>query len=121
MKLNRGFLLVEVLVALSVLLIGLILISRSFGISLRAVAYSKYYLIATTLLEKKAIDCETKDDLEDGKTNGVFSENEDFSWIQKVTDLDTDSGLKKVELSVSWQKGERNSGNVSLVTYVIKR
>lgn len=120
MKRNRGFLLIEALVSLAILMIGLMFISRAFTVSLRAVAYSRYYLKATTLLEEKAIEVQSKKEIVEGETFGSFDEDKDFSWSQRISPLDADSGLEKVELSVNWQK-QRNKGVVDLVTYIIKR
>jgi type II secretion system protein I len=52
-KHKQGFLLIEVLTALSVLALGLLTVTRSFSVSIQANNYSHEYIIAMILAKGK--------------------------------------------------------------------
>jgi len=106
---NKGFTLVEVMVATAVLSLGTVLIHEAFFISLDSINYCSNYLNVMPWMNEKL--WEAQDNL--GRygtlgttgTGGKFtSGNKDFNWILSYSLKD---GLYKIAVSLSWREGRR--------------
>ena len=122
-KLNRkGSLLVEALLAISILSIGLTLIIQSFLSSVRATVYAADYSLATILLENKMSDLIEKGFIGDSIDEEGFLEgpNEKFRYHLETHNMETQGGsanLNQVKLSILWSSG-RKTNSILLTTYL---
>ena len=104
---RKGYLLVEVLIALSILAIGILAVTRSFSTTIFANAYGKDYLLATMLAEGKLSEVESDPHLSFGITNGDFGGTyADRNWKLEISPAP--ENLAKVILTVSWQRRSRD-------------
>jgi len=106
---NKAFTLLEVMLAVSILSIGLVAVVRSYTTSLHALRVSKDYLVANLLLEEKIWQKQE----EKIRLGGVMPEDQDdkfnspfdnFSYkinFEEEGDLPL---LYKSTFEVSWQK-----------------
>ncbi|MFH1854074.1 MAG: prepilin-type N-terminal cleavage/methylation domain-containing protein [Candidatus Omnitrophota bacterium] len=114
---NKGFLLLEAMVSIAILSIGLVVILSSFTRSIRAKELSEDYFKAGLLLEEKIFELSTAPDIEEGVSEGVFSDfGNRFSWSLIVARLEGE-GLKEISLEVSWAKGNKIQ-YIPMVTYI---
>jgi len=104
---NKGFLLLEMMVSVSILSFGIILILNSFIRPIRAMELSKDYFRAGLLLEQKMFELYNTD-VQEGISEGVFSDfNRKFSW-------DMEMGEREIDLRVLWkERGEERELAVS--------
>ncbi len=121
---TEGFLLLEAITTLAVLSLGLILLCRSFIMSLDAAKISSDYTEAVSLLENKLWELkmsEYKDGYfpaEPASASGDFGQGyEGFSWVYLVNSLEDNNSLEELELEVSWQRARRK-GKVNIATYM---
>ena len=116
---NKGFLLLEVMVSITVLSIGLVLVLSSFMRSIRAIEISEDYFRAGLLLEEKIYEV-LNSDIEEGLSEGVFADfGNRFSWNLSIENLEQEGfeNISEVSLEVSWdQRNKRQSIPVS--TYI---
>jgi len=114
---QRGFLLLETLLAILVLAVGLTLVLRSFGSSLDALGTSADYTKALLLLEERLWELETKGSIVPGTFTGEFSEEDgEFRWEVKASEL-AEMELCETQVTVSWEQRGRPR-DVSIVTYL---
>lgn len=120
---NKGFLLLEVMLAVTILSLGLALILRSFTTSLRAIKTSRNFLIANLLLEELIWQKEEEKAQGSGKIipeeeEGEFSSPFDsFSYKTNFEEQEEVSALYKSVFAVSWQEREKER-SVSQVSYL---
>lgn len=113
---NKGFSLIEVLVAFVVmgLVVGTLL--QLFGSSMRSVALSDEYSFAVQVAESRlaAIGSEIK--VEDGNTSGE-EKGSGYRWTVSMSPIELSDKLEKlplplqlyrVEVAVTWQSGDKN-------------
>lgn len=114
---QRGFLLLETLLAVFFLAVGLTAVLRSYGSSIHALRISADYTKALVLLEKSLWEFETRGSITPGTYTGEFSEDDGFfRWKVEATEL-TEMGLCETRATVSWElRGKPR--NVSIVTYL---
>ena len=117
---KRGIILVEVLLAVTILSVGLIIILQSMTASRRNIALSLDYSRAAFLLENKITAM-----LEDNSSESAGGPQETITQDGRGYDYNVSSetadgapdGLKKVKLALTWKAGSRNN-EVNLQTYV---
>jgi len=115
-KRNKGFLLVEVMVSISILSIGLLLVLNSFFRSIKAVEVSRDYFKAGLLLENKIYELLNKG-TEEGVWEGSFDDfNKRFSWNLDARTIE-ESPLNESNLKVSWG-GKDKEKDISISTYI---
>ena len=115
-KRNKGFLLVEVMVSISILSIGLLLVLNSFFRSIKAVEVSRDYFKAGLLLENKIYELLNKG-TEEGVWEGSFDDfNKRFSWNLDVRKIE-EGPLNEINLKVSWG-GKDKEKDISISTYI---
>lgn len=102
---NNGFLLIEVLVAISILAFGLVYISRALTNCLNAMAQIAHYTSALNLAEEKFFDVQMqKTPLKD--ESNPFPDEQNFRYAVKIDGLG-DLDLKDIDIQVSWKEGRR--------------
>lgn len=113
MQNNKGFLLIEVMVAIALLAGGLIFVSRAFSNCLKAMAQVENYTIALYVAEERFFQLETEaqaasvDRLADYPG---YSMSED---VQEIKELN----LKQVNIAVNWKQPTR-SGSFEIHGYI---
>ncbi|MCX5696835.1 MAG: prepilin-type N-terminal cleavage/methylation domain-containing protein [Candidatus Omnitrophica bacterium] len=123
-----GFTLVELMIAVSILSIGLVLILRSFLNANNVLDLSRNRILSMKFLEAKMADLEVKDkegeDLQPEMEKGEeMLGNRKASWRLEVSPVDIDDPaqeLNEARYIVSWQEGGV-SKEASLSTYVKKK
>ena len=118
---NRGFTLVEVLVATAILSFGLVMIYQAFFISLDTFDYYLNNLDAQLWLDEKLWQLQ-----DDFRRYAVFSPlklsdefiigNKRFNWSVDYNPIDPEE-LYKVSLKVAWSQGSR-AINLLRVAYI---
>ncbi len=126
---NRGFTLIEVIVATAILATGIVFIYESFFISLDSFGYCSDYLNVVSWADEKV--WEVQDDINRfgflariDKRGNFRKGNKNFYWelscrlIGEAKEID----LYKVDLKLSWQMGRRKLGLVrsAYATYKYK-
>jgi Tfp pilus assembly protein PilV len=108
---KKGMLLVEVLVAVTVMGVGLTMVSRSFTNCLRVLESAGDYHIATVLAEEVFTRL-TVMDADDWPSKGKFDDYPKFSWTLESGDFEAegfeDIELKEVTLQVRWERRNRD-------------
>lgn len=116
-KRNRGFTLLEVMVALAIIVIALVALlttqSTSIKIMTRSTLMTKAYLLA----EKKlaALELAGYDVIEDD--DGSFEENPELRWEQRVAQADLE-GLKEVRIHILSGNPERERKEAAFTTFI---
>ena len=104
-KTERGFTLLEVMIALAILALVGVAFLRAQASSVRLVNESVQVSLATLLAKEKMAEMEGEQNLEPGKKSGTSEEAwMTFRWEQKVTPADIPL-LRKLEVAVSWMEG----------------
>ena len=115
-KLLRGYTLLEIMLALSIISIALLTIIHSFSLIARSKAAAINYTKASLLLEAKLHDLKTNG-FNQRSRQGVFnSPFERFSW-QADSEIIPAGGLRRVLLVISWREGEQDK-ELQIVTYL---
>ena len=114
-KSEKGFTLLEVMVALALLSGVIITILGSLNYHLGIVERDRDITIATMLAKEKLEEMKTGGILQD-KEGDFAPQFEKFRWKYDAEDLPI-KGIQKISLSVSWGRNER----VIMETYDIKR
>lgn len=118
----RGFSLLEVLVAFSLMAMTLGVLFQVFSGGLRLATQSEEYSVALRLAENRLNETAANDSLEAGDARGTF-DFKDYQWRQSVEPyVWADSGAMQaapfkayfVRVEVLW--GEKRSRSVSLAT-----
>lgn len=114
---SRGFLLVEVLVAMSLLVFSVIYVSKAFLSCLKAMRQFVNYTFALNLAQEKFFELETQTAAAQiSESDGKFSDNADFSYDLTISRLEN-SELNNATLDIKWQEGKRE-GNFEMVCYL---
>ncbi|MZG53830.1 MAG: prepilin-type N-terminal cleavage/methylation domain-containing protein [Nitrospinae bacterium] len=120
-KNEKGFSLLEVIVALAIMAGGFLAVLNLFSGSVRSVDFSGQYLKAITLANSKMNELEIANFAVDDQS-GSFENEENYRWELDITpydselnDEETNIQLQKVLLKVLWNDSG-NSRNIELAT-----
>lgn len=102
---NRGFTLVEVLVALVVAVAALTLLSQGFATGARASTSSQYATRAALHAQRVLTEFETGAFSLTSSQNGSFEDDPDFTYETK-SETGEVSGLTQLKITIKWK--ERN-------------
>ena len=113
---NRGFTLIEIVVAMAILGVGLIVIIELFSGGLRLGRASKEYTKAVGLARMKMEEFALRDHLEEGNEAGDF--DRDFRWQVGVKKVDLLPAEKfpefrppvefyQIKVDIIWRSGSR--------------
>ena len=121
-KNKKAFLLVEALITIVVLSTGLVLITRSFMMSLKAIDVIAQYEKARGLIEEKLCDLEIEGAIDSGiSVEENFSEPyEEFTYTVETENIDEDNQdgtLNNVVVYVSWPSGQEKR-QISVATFL---
>ena len=105
----RGLTLLEVIVAMTVLAIGILSVLAAFSSCLRASKSAQVYEVGAVLASQVASQLDRTSSLGPGEYSGDFGEGApDYSWGAVVAEPD-DHGLLQVDITVSWGPEARRS------------
>jgi general secretion pathway protein I len=119
---ERGFTLIEIVVALTVLSLALPALLSSFTMAAKGQARAEGRTTALYLLRYRMAEIELAGYPDIGEEEGEFGENSRYHWHSSTQDVESEEfeGLRQVTVTVSWQElGKEKS--VSLSTYVAER
>ncbi len=118
---NRGFSLLEVIVALAIMAIGYMTVFNLFSVSIHSVGKSDQYQRAVGLANSKLSEIEMMN-YEIADLSGTFKNEETYKWSLNIqpyesplNDPDENISLSKVTLKVFWDDNQKPR-NVELVT-----
>lgn len=116
---KKGFLLLETFVALAVLIIGLVFVSRSLMSSLDAFRISSEYSQAILISEQVLWDIiQNKEDSLGNSSGGLAAFDKTFEWSLAITPLDKDiPNLNQAHFELSW-RGKRKKETLQIITYL---
>ncbi len=114
MKRARGFTLIEVLLAASIMTVALTLILSGFSTCLRAAAEARRYTEAALLLERKIAELEMADSLEVGSEEGQFEDDDGeveypgYTWRVEIEEAEDVENLLVATVTISWRDRGRD-------------
>ena len=116
---NKGFTLVEVLLAVSILSIGIVGVLRGYATSINALGIAQESANAVCLLKEKMLEIEQialeQKGIETGRSSGEFKNGQEgYSWTLESKPAAI-ADLNEVIITVSHKESPRK---FSLVTYV---
>ena len=119
---RRGFTLVDLLVAITILSIGIIFVLRSFLAVGSALNRGDNIFNALCFAEAKLADTEEElikgNRIDESEKQGEFLEdNRKFSWRLEGEDPTEEEPLREISVKVFWKEGNRQR-DISLGTYV---
>ena len=112
---QRGFMLLEVLLAVSMLAIGLFAIIDCLGRCLAAVRSVQSYTTADLLLSERSYYFRIEQPTDDLPQNGNFEGYPEFTWDRAFEETEI-QGLWKQILTVTWQERGQSMSD-SIVEY----
>ncbi len=110
---NKGFTLVEVMVATVVLVVGVVGIFEAFLLSLDALAVFNNRLNAQWFFDEKIWQAQNRLDEPAGlfmpmQDNGVMRiGTEEYTWASTMQIIDTRQELYRINLNLNWQQGNK--------------
>lgn len=107
-KAEKGFTLLELIVAIAILSFGLVGVLQAISAALAASRLAEDYSTAAILAEQKMAELSVSvEDLEAGEDSGDFGELfPRFAWSCRVEDSGVE-GLLQATVVVSWRSGQR--------------
>jgi general secretion pathway protein I len=115
-RIQGGFSILEVVVALTIAAIVLPVLIRSFSQGTRNQALIENRTTALYLLKLRMSEIEMLGELEAGTEEGEFGSDSRFGWSSDIAESNTE-GLYQVTVTVFWQeRGQEKS--VELSTYI---
>jgi general secretion pathway protein I len=114
---TRGFALIEILVAVSVLAISLVVIFQLFSGGLKSRLLSEQYARGVFHAREKMAEILLSPDLSEGETQGEFEDA--YEWqavITRVVDGDDEENvpvnLMSIWIRINWREGEKEKSFV---------
>ena len=118
-KNQRGFTLLEIVVALTIAALALPVLLRAFSEGTKKQSLIENRTTALYLLKLRMSEMEMLGELEAGSEEGEFGTDSRFQWTSDVAESDVE-GLYEVTVAVIWQeRGQEKS--VELTTYMADR
>ena len=118
-KNQRGFTLLEIIVALTIAAIALPALLQAFSMGTKRQSMIENKTTALYLLKLKMSEIEMLGELEAGSEDGEFGSDSRFQWTVDIAESDTE-GLYEVTVAVNWQEMGREEV-VELTTYMADR
>lgn len=107
MKRRRGLTLLEVIVAMTLLAIGIAGAMGAISACVRSNEAAASYSRGTLLAQQVAAELERSETLESGEMSGTFdNQSSEYTWEALVDGADA-QGLYPVHITVRWQAGQR--------------
>jgi len=114
---EKGFALIEILVAVSVLAISLVVIFQLFSGGLKSRKLSEYYTRGVFHAREKMAEILLTPDLLEGETQGEFEDA--YEWQAVITRVVSDDNEEKlpvnllnIKIRINWREGEKEKSFV---------
>jgi general secretion pathway protein I len=114
---EKGFALIEILVAVSVLAISLVVIFQLFSGGLKSRKLSEYYTRGVFHAREKMAEILLTPDLSEGETQGEFEDA--YEWQAVITRVTPEEDQEKVPVEllniaihITWHEGEKKKSFV---------
>ncbi|HBF33159.1 TPA: hypothetical protein DDW35_01220 [Candidatus Sumerlaeota bacterium] len=104
----RGYLLLELILAMVFISVALVGLLNGFSGAIRGQTANDDHVQGILFLENKINDLELSGSFQEGVLEGACSENESFSW-ETATSKTNVSCLYRVEVTVSWSSGSEKA------------
>jgi len=119
---SKGFLLLEIIMAMVMIASGLLFVGRVYSIAKDVIIRSRSSFTASFLLEEKMFDLLTDPDIKARSSEGEFPDSPGHYWKSEVVPASPqDAGFFKVTVSVFDSTKRVSSDGYSLETYVAKK
>lgn len=116
---QRGFTLLEIVVALTIAAISLPVILQAFSRGAKAHSLIENKTTAFYLLRLRMAEIEMLGNLEPGSEEGEFGTDSRFTWSSEVAEADTE-GLYEIIVIVNWEERGREK-SIQMVTYIVDK
>ena len=116
---QRGFTLLEIVVALTIAAIALPVLLQAFSEGTKNQSLIENRTTALYLLKLRMSEIEMLGEIEVGSEDGEFGTDSRFQWTSDIAESDTE-GLYEVTVVVNWQERGRER-SVELTTYLADR
>jgi len=129
---QKGFTLLEILLAVSLLGVAITVIMQQFSAGLRIARMSRTYTTATIYAKQKLEEFQVESEMEEGEESGRFEDG--YSWRVSITpyeeymeeeDEDIFEHLPlemyRLESVVSWQEGEKEKSVILATLKTVKK
>lgn len=113
---KNGFLLLEVMLSVIIVLVGVVFIAGAFRTAVLAAKRSRAYLSGLYRLEERMWPLEEKGAIEPGSDSGSFEKAEGAEWETEAEEME-ESPLLETKVTVRWKEGEQDNG-ISVHTYL---
>jgi general secretion pathway protein I len=114
-KIDRGFTLIEVIIAVAIIAGALVLILQSCSLGVSMAAESQSLSLAVLLAKEKMAEIGMEGFPRVGEEQGDFGESYPrFTWDKTVAGI-PGMGLRRVNLTISWE-----GKNMEVVTYLAR-
>lgn len=124
-KLNNGFTLIEVIVALSILGIAITVILQLFSANLKAVSLSEDYVMALIQGDIKMRELSESDNLQEKMWSETTEQGHrlDISITETLKERTEtlQSSLMEIQLTVSWKKGQKERSQTFKTLKVVQK
>ena len=109
---KRGFTLIELMMTTAILSFGIVAIYEALFVSIDTYGYYTRYLDTQTWVNERLWEMQAElmaaKQLEEGQTSGqIEQEHKLFDWTMVVRQIDMEQQLYQVDLTLSWQEGDR--------------
>ncbi len=102
---NKGFSLLEVIIAVGVLAVAIVIILQSLSYSARIAGLSADFTDAVLLAKDKLQELEFAQERGELTVGGMPSGTKNkFSWSYNLTEIDQDSKLYKLVFKINWSR-----------------
>ncbi len=120
LKGEKGFTLLEVMIAVSILAVSFVVLIGLRNTDIAMTVEVQHLTKATLLAQKKMAELEAVGFPPLGIVSGEFDEPDDlYTWTQSVNTTPFDFA-REVKIEVAWKNGEVER-NMDLVTYLVER
>ena len=114
-----GFMLLEVMLSVFIVVVGVVFVIASFTASIRAFKASKSYLAALYLMENKMWQYEESGEIEEGSDSGKFEDYESAAWRVEAEEIE-DLPLNETTIEVTLKQGEKKQ-KFAIATYFFNK
>lgn len=135
MNFKKSFTLIELLIVIFVLTVGIIGVISMFPMGIQTGKSAQIATVATSLNQGKIEEIIFKSygEISVGSTTEAYGEISNFEFYKRVTEvnyydpvnstvIDSDSGIKRIEVTVFWQSSLGGSEkNINIVSLISKR